>query len=201
MIRKIALIFTFVLLMFCMSEVQAFSRGDSVNPRKETFESLIETKVTESEETWENANFDKYSIDDAIIYKIGNKEEKSNEVYLQYLTFDAKVQRAIKNGYLEKNFELYGLSSDNELYMATKIALDCLENGKGVEDIDDFYRPKFLDDTKKTKAENIINAAKEILNIAINGKDTYSYGLGFGIVGEIQKDSVKERILFTIIQS
>ena len=193
--KKKVTIIAFILILFCISKVQAFSDGNTIKRTEEKLEDLIETKTSEDEDTWKFIDAKKYTEENnnMIIYKIGNEEASEEETYLQYLTYDQKIKRIIKNGYKEKDPNEYGLSNENDLYLATKIALDCLENNKQKEDIDKFYRPgSLLTNDLKTRAENIIEAAKEILDIGINGTKTYSRSIGFGPIGEIEKDNIRE---------
>ena len=191
--KKVVTVLTFIFMMICISKVEAYSDTKTIDRTKENLENLVEIKVSEDEDTWEFINTDKYTAENMVMYKIGNEDASDSGTYIQYLTYNSKIKRIIKNGYGEKEASEYELNNENDLYLATKIALDCLENNIEPEKINEHYRANsLLSNDLKTRAENIISGAKKILEIGINGNETYYRNLAFSINGEIEKDNVKD---------
>ena len=96
-----------------------------------------------------------------------------------YLT-NNQVWRAIKNGYPYKTASQMGLSSDFDAYVVTKMAVYCL---LGQSDINDFSA-----DSSDTEAVNMLNALKNLLNIGLNGNETYKNNVSIDKNGTFKQE-------------
>ena len=190
MIKKITIIFTFVLLIISISKVEALSKDEVINSQKIELDKLIEIKI---EGTWKDMQLDKYTSNGLTIYKIGNNSDNGNNITIQEEKNDTRIMKIIKNGYGKNKSLAFQLDSDNDLYAATKIAIDCISNTYSIEDVDNYYRPKInLSEELNIKAQKIIDVAKELLAIGYNEEVIYQSSISLYGIDEFEKDNINE---------
>ena len=121
------------------------------------------------------------------------------DVELKNLITDEKCWRALKNGYPYKTPAELGVETDQDAYLATKMALYAMLRGNTESDIRTAYRPgedkvagQDMDEIKR-RGEKVINAICNLVNIGNNGteKMKYTNNLSIQTIGsftENQKD-------------
>lgn len=121
------------------------------------------------------------------------------DVELKNLITDEKCWRALKNGYPYKTPAELGVETDQDAYLATKMALYAMLRGNTESDIRAAYRPgedkvagQDMDEIKR-RGEKVINAICNLVNIGNNGteKMKYTNNLSIQTIGsftENQKD-------------
>ncbi|MBR2704900.1 MAG: Cys-Gln thioester bond-forming surface protein [Clostridia bacterium] len=121
------------------------------------------------------------------------------DVELKNLITDEKCWRALKNGYPYKSASELGVETDQDAYLATKMALYAMLRGNTESDIRSLYRPGedrvAGQDKNETwrRGEKVINAICNLVNIGNNGTETMKYtnNLSIQTIGsftEYQKD-------------
>ncbi len=176
MIKKLFIIFTFVLTIIGISKVQAVSFDDTINIQKSSLEKLIE--IQEDEE-WKDLDINKceYTNEEGIyVYPMENKKESDNSVKISRNNHSDAAMRIIWNGYGSKSASIYGMEKEEDLYVATKIALDCVYSYNNLQDLNSKFRVKEgLDGTEKQRAEKIIEVATDLLNKGYTGEETKNW--------------------------
>lgn len=121
------------------------------------------------------------------------------DVELKNLITDEKCWRALKNGYPYKTPAELGVETEQDAYLATKMALYAMLRGNTENDIRSSYRAgedrvanQDMDETKR-RGEKVINAICNLVNIGNNGteKMKYTNNLSIQTIGsftENQKD-------------
>ena len=121
------------------------------------------------------------------------------DVELKNLITDEKCWRTLKNGYPYKSPEELGVETEQDAYLATKMALYAMLRGNTESDIRLLYRPgedrvagQDQEETKR-RGEKVINAICNLVNEGNNGNETMKYtnNLEVQIIGsftEYQKD-------------
>lgn len=103
------------------------------------------------------------------------------DVELKNLITDEKCWRALKNGYPYKTPAELGVETDQDAYLATKMALYAMLRSNTESDIRAAYRPgedkvagQDMDETKR-RGEKVINAICNLVNIGNNGTEKMKY--------------------------
>lgn len=104
------------------------------------------------------------------IYEIGSNTQNEDIINSGGIEKDdflkEKLMTIIINGNKQSNIEEFNLESEEDLYIATKIAIDCCINNYPADQINTYYEIKDnITNDLKTRAEKIINGAAKILNI------------------------------------
>lgn len=187
MIKKVFMIFAFILFVFGITKVQAVSKGDVIKPKVKELEKLIQTNISGK---WEYLKVEEYSANGMPIYKIGNKEEIVDTLIIDDEKGDKKLKNIIKSGYKSKSLLELGVDTDEDAYIATKIAIDCIYNNYSEEIVDTYYRiGENLEENKKTKAKKILNLVKKLLKNANDEKNIY---IIINRIGNLEIDDVRD---------
>lgn len=176
MLKKLFIIFAFALAIIGISKVQAVSFNDSIDIQKSSLDKLIEIN---EESEWKDLDINKceYTSEEGIyIYPMENKKGTDNSVKISRNNHSDIAMRIIWNGYGSKEASSYGMTNENDLYVATKIALDCVYSYNNLQDLSTKFRVKEgLDGTEKQRAQKIIEVATNLLNKGYTGEETKSW--------------------------
>lgn len=102
------------------------------------------------------------------MYEIGPSTKNVSQINSGWTEKDlntkANLMKIMKNGNIQSNIAKYGLDSEEDLYIATKIAIDNYIYNHSPEDVKDYYRfkseiPKEISD----RMQKIIEGASKIL--------------------------------------
>ena len=109
------------------------------------------------------------------------------DVRLKNLITDEKCWRTLKNGYPYKSASELGVETDQDAYLATKMALYAMLRGNNENDIRNSYRPgedrvagQDKEETRR-RGEKVINAICNLVNIGNNGTETMKYSNNLSI--------------------
>lgn len=166
--KKIFIIFIMIMLTFG-TNVQALTECANFN--------IIGTRITEldgaiemstEENVWEDISITRYLAGGIYMYEIGPKTKSLNRINSGRTEKDLNTRddfiKIIKNGNKEENIEKYGLDNKEDMYIATKIALDCYIHNYSAEKVSKHYNVKTdIKDTLKERAKKIMNAVPQIL--------------------------------------
>ena len=114
--------------------------------------------------------------------KKGVGDEENYNVEVKELLSDEKVWRAIINGFPYKTAEELGVENEQDAFVATKQAVYSVLYNR---DVESYYRGA------DERGEKIVNAIKNIVNIARNGTQTLETTnlLNVQKIGEFQEDN------------
>ncbi len=165
MTKKIFIILVFVLVLFSMQKIYAMEISDEITIQKVTqLDSILEVKNEKGE--WEDLKIDKYDESNGIIYKLENSDDISSNTTISEQIQDISIITILANGYNGRNQQNLGISNASDKYIATKIALDCVEQGIDIENTEAHFRAKEnLEEPIKIRANSIINAVNKLLKI------------------------------------
>lgn len=192
MTKKGMAIFIFLLLILGTAKVHAVDIMQEINTNEELLDKLIEVNKQGS---WEELEVYKRTMSEGIIYKVGEDTDNSNKIMTRKEKSDSRLFRIIK----EKSPENVGLDNQKDLYMAKEIALTCVYNNYQINQIDEHYRVmQGLDEKLKQRAEKVISAVKELLNIGYNGTETRKESTIVCPAGDFSKDE-KDSRYFSVV--
>ena len=188
MTKKIFIILVITIALFSIQKSYAMTEKDNINLEgEEKLETLIEVN---EEGKWKDLEISKYSENNGIIYKLGNNEVNTNMTISEEIKNTAIIT-ILANGYSKKDAQTLGVSNSNDAYIATKIALDCVSKEIDKDNIQNYFRVKEnLESPIKEKAENIINAVKNLLSIT--KKDYFAISISIKQKGKIELDEFNE---------
>ena len=113
------------------------------------------------------------------------------DVEIKNLLSDNKLWRALVNGYPYNSPESMGVETDDDAYLATKMAIYAIMRGNTENDIRTLYRPgkdkvegQSLEDIER-RGTKVIEAICKLINIGYNGTET----IQSNDILEIEKDS------------
>lgn len=113
------------------------------------------------------------------------------DVEIKNLLSDNKLWRALVNGYPYNSPESMGVETDDDAYLATKMAIYAIMRGNTENDIRTLYRPgkdkvegQSLEDIER-RGTKVIEAICKLINIGYNGTETIQSNDIF----KIEKDS------------
>ncbi len=188
MTKKIFIILVIAIALFGIQKTYAMTKKDEIHIEgKEKLETIIEIN---EEGEWKDLEIFKYSENNGIIYKLGNNEENIN------MTISEEIQNTaiitiLANGYGKKDAQTLGVNNSNDAYIATKISLDCASEGIDKDSLQNYFRVKEnLESPLKERAENIINAVKNLLSIT--KKNYFDTGFSIEQTGNIELDEFNE---------
>ena len=166
MIKKLLTVFALTvltLIFFGTSNVKGAVQ-------KESLEDIIKVKVGDE---WENLKINKYTDGEDVIYKRENdKEGDFTELKKEKDSQDTSIIKIIRKGYkYNKNWESeFALDSENDLYIATKIAIDCVKNGTSENDIMNIYQVvDEASEEQRKRAEKILEAVAKLVKEGYHG--------------------------------
>lgn len=194
MTKKIFIALTLLWLIFGITKVKALSRNEKIDIIKENLEIIIQIK---DGNIWEDLNLEKYNKGELIIYKLGNNNLDKNEITVGTTFSDNKIKRVINSKKREEIFLESGVNTENDKYMATKIAIDIIQNNISNEykkgEVLNNYRPKEgLNEAMRARANNIIQAAEELVNIGYTGTEKLQNSISLYRIGELTKDDINK---------
>ena len=179
MTKKILMLITFFTIIVGTSKVLAInSKEENINEKM--LDNLVEIKINE---TWQEEVITKYTKEKKEIYKIGEYTEKVNEIQTETSYYDVRLLRILKNKKLQN-------SDDN--YMANQIAIDFVMKEKNLEEFDFIYRinEDLLEENKILRSRAILEEAKRLIGIGLNGEETYEESIELCKIGEFEKDLI-----------
>ena len=113
------------------------------------------------------------------------------DVEIKNLLSDNKLWRALVNGYPYNSQESMGVETDDDAYLATKMAIYAIMRGNTENDIRTLYRPgkdkvegQSLEDIER-RGTKVIEAICKLINIGYNGTET----IQSNDILKIEKDS------------
>lgn len=124
-------------------------------------------------------------------------EFEGYDVKLKELLSDEKLWRVYTNGYPYKTPSELGVETDEDAYLATKMASYCILRSYSLDDIRTLYRAgedpvegQKLDDIQR-RGNKVVDAIYNLVNIGYNGKETMQYNniLKINKVGEFKQDT------------
>ncbi len=187
--NKTLIVLTLILLLSVVTKVQAIEGGQEINPKEEKIETLIEIKEGD---IWKDLEVSKYNQSDMLIYKVGTHERSANPILISHQYNNEKLLRIVKNGYQERSTTELGLTNENDAYIATKIAIDCVFDNTAIANIDNKYRAKEnLNEEQRISANKILEVAKSLVDIGLNGKENYNKSKSVTLIGELDPDKSK----------
>lgn len=158
MLKKLLYIFVFVLVLLGTKQVEAVSVNDVISFQVGYCTNLIEVKVGEE---WDAVAFDKVNADDIEVFKLGNNHRNGTEFMIKRKENLPVVMGVVKNGYGNVPASTYGITEENDFYLATKIAVNSAYLGHEIAD--DYRKMEILNYTKVPRAEAVIKAAEAML--------------------------------------
>lgn len=159
MLKKILCAFVFVMAILATKQVNAVSVNDVISFEIGQCTNLVEVKVGE---TWEIVPFDKVNANGLELFKLGNNHNNGTELIIKKRENLPTVLGVIKNGYGNVPASTYGITEDNDFYLATKIAINSAYLGHEITD--DYRKMEILNYTKVPRAEAVMKAAEAMLN-------------------------------------
>lgn len=102
---------------------------------------------------------------------------------------DQRIIRIFRNGYVSDR--TYTDEKDNDdWYMATKIAMDCVMASSSVDSVDKFYKvAEGLNEDDEKRAQEILKRARNLVKIGLNNVDEkYETSIDIVKLGEYEKD-------------
>ena len=188
MTRKVFIVLLVVILLLGVYKVQAIQRlggSQTINVTEEKLEDLIEIN---EDGIWKNLDIDRYIANNANVYKLGNNSRNNNSIRTNTWTEDAKKRNVV----FSSNLDSLDITNEKDKYMATKIALDCVNIGYKVEEIKEHYRVKEgLSEELKTRAETIIKTIEYLVDQGYNREDP-SRSIEIKEIGNLQIDKNTE---------
>lgn len=159
MLKKILCAFVFVMAILATKQVNAVSVNDMIYPEISYCTNLVEAKVGE---TWETVPFDKVNANGLELFKLGNNHRNGTELIIKKKENLPIALGVIKNGYGNVPASTYGITEDDDFYLATKIAMNSAYLGHEITD--DYRKMEILNYTKVPRAEAVMKAAEAMLN-------------------------------------
>jgi len=123
-------------------------------------------------------------------------EFEGYNVELKNLIEDERCWRVLKNGYPYKTPDELGVETNQDAYLATKMALYAMLRNNDENDIRDLYRPgenkvagQDMDETYR-RGEKVIEAICSLVNIGNHDSETmqYSNNINIKLLGDFQED-------------
>lgn len=188
--KKKILVFTLILLVLGITKVQAVEMENEIKAEEEKIETLIEMK---QEGEWRDLEIEKYNKYDILIYKVGTNKSSGEPITISNKYNNDSIFRIVENGYNKSLLNEMGVVNDDDAYTATKIAIDCVFNKvTEIDSVDNLYRAKEgLEQTQKERANKIIEAVKQLLNIGYDETIIYDKSKSIRAVGELELDLSK----------
>jgi len=164
MAKKMLMIFVYSCLILIASKVQAMSNGEQIQPKVETLDRLIEYKT---DSTWQYLEVNKYTKEDMTIYQEGNRLINMEQITVKQENNNEALMKILQSGNRKSEPDESFNIPDNDLYVATKIAIDCFNSGKNSSQLEEYYREgTSLEGKQRDRAGNIILASKGLLDKA-----------------------------------
>lgn len=199
MTKKISIAFALIWFIFGITKVNALTQQENIKIQKNEiidFKGIIETKINGQ---WEEFHINQYEAADMVIYEIGNNSAGANILTIGQKqetdsanTVNSKLVRILRYGYGygdEKGFEL----TQDELYLATNMAINCMKKQYLEGTVGNYYRAKSgLDANKKEKISHIIEVANRLLSIGYSGEEMPKERIEVLEKGEFSRDKQKE---------
>ena len=188
MAKKFFLTFIFVLFILGITNVQAITSNSTIIADTENLDKLIINKST-----GEYLKSVKYKRPNVVIFEKGDNQNTTDVIKVGRSYEDEKVMRIIKNGYNLDNIRPLNIEEQDDLYIATKIAIDCAGKENLVSSVNDFYEiGNNLSDELKLRASNIIKTADKLLKIGNEGTEKYTKSIEVKKIGDFEKDKLKD---------
>lgn len=127
-------------------------------------------------------------------------EYEGYDVKLKELLSDEKLWRVYTNGYPYKTPSELGVETEEDAYLATKMASYCILRSYTVQDVRNLYRAgttkvenETLEDIQR-RGSKVIEAICNLVDKGYNGTETMQYNniLHINKIGEITKDTTNE---------
>lgn len=186
--RKFFMAFAFALLFFCMGNVKAYTNDGIVNEKHVMYYTMIQKNL--GNDKWDYMIVNIYDAGEDVLFQIGETHKERADIAIQNRYYNDRILSVLENGFGKISYKDAGVLSNDEVYVATHLALNFAYTGKPFEEFDNYYRASIhLKGKDKENADNIINAAKNML-LAPN---TYSDSSSLEKIGGYSKDDVEEK--------
>lgn len=162
MVKKFFIAFAFFFIFVGIKQVKAVSVNDRIYPQISYFNMLIDAKVGD---VWEPLTLDKVDVAGLSVFKLGNSSANGTDLLIKRKEENSVVTGVIKNGYGNVNASRYGISNEDDFYMATKMAVNCAYLGHEITD--DYQKMVGLPYSSMSRANYVMSAAQAIM---IKGK-------------------------------